>query len=153
MTLSAYFAHGSGASGYSFWLFTGDPRQYVMATVEELLTRLVNRENEAVQARQRTGLSGTGAGSCSTVFCAVILRNRCVHHATWSHRHAHSWEAEVVLGSDVRMDNMAIHVQGRFACAVHPNMKEVFDLTTWKGADPVNASDITGELQSLSTQL
>ena len=36
-----------------FWLFTGDPRQYVMATVEELLTRLVDLENEAVQARQR----------------------------------------------------------------------------------------------------
>ena len=32
-----------------FWLFTGDPRQYVMATVEELLTRLVDLENEAVQ--------------------------------------------------------------------------------------------------------
>ena len=32
-------------------------------------------------------------------------------------------------------------------------MKEVFDLATPKGADPVNASDITGELQSLSTQL
>ena len=40
-----------------------------------------------------------------------------------------------------------------FACAVHPKMKEVFDLTTRKGADPVNASDITFELQSLSTQL
>ena len=32
-------------------------------------------------------------------------------------------------------------------------MKEVFDLATRKGADPVNASDITGESQSLSTQL
>ena len=32
-------------------------------------------------------------------------------------------------------------------------MKEVLDLATRKGADPVNASDITGELQSLSTQL
>ena len=40
-----------------------------------------------------------------------------------------------------------------FACAVHPKMKEVFDLATQKGADPVNATDITGELQSLSTQL
>ena len=34
-----------------FWLFTGDPRQYgqygryVMATVDELLARLVNLEN------------------------------------------------------------------------------------------------------------
>ena len=52
-SLSSYFAHGGGAPGYSFWLFTGDPRQYVLATVEELLTRLVNLENEAVQARQR----------------------------------------------------------------------------------------------------
>ena len=40
-----------------------------------------------------------------------------------------------------------------FACAVHPKMKEVFGLATRKGADLVNARDITGELQSQSTQL
>ena len=49
------------------------------------------------------------------------------------------------------MDNLAIHVQGIRVCSA--KMKEVFDLAKRKGADPVNASDITGELQSLSTQL
>ena len=32
-----------------------DLRQYVVSTTEELLARLVNLENEAVQARQRQG--------------------------------------------------------------------------------------------------
>ena len=40
-----------------------------------------------------------------------------------------------------------------FACAAHPKMKEVFDLATRKGADPVVNSDMTVEVQSLSIQL
>ena len=40
-----------------------------------------------------------------------------------------------------------------FACAAHPKMKDVFDLATRKGSDPVVNSDMTTELQSLSTQL
>ena len=40
-----------------------------------------------------------------------------------------------------------------FACAAHPKMKEVFDLATRKGTDPFVNSDMTVELQSLSTQL
>ena len=39
----------------SSWLFSVDPRQHSMSTTEELLARLVNLENEAVQARQRQG--------------------------------------------------------------------------------------------------
>ena len=37
------------------WLFSVDPRQYIMMTTDELLARLVNLENKAVQARQRQG--------------------------------------------------------------------------------------------------
>ena len=48
---SPYFAHGSGAPGYTV-LIHGE---YIMSTTEELLARLVNLENEAVQARQRQG--------------------------------------------------------------------------------------------------
>ena len=40
-----------------------------------------------------------------------------------------------------------------FACAAHPKMKEVFDLATRKGSDPVVNSYTTAELQSLCTQL
>ena len=39
------------------------------------------------------------------------------------------------------------------ACAAHAKMKEVFDLATRNGADPVVNSDMTVEFQSLSTQL
>ena len=37
----------------SCWLFYVDPRQYIMTTTDVLLAKLVNLENEAVQARQR----------------------------------------------------------------------------------------------------
>ena len=40
-----------------------------------------------------------------------------------------------------------------FVCAAHPKMKDVFDLATRKGADPVFSCDMTAELQTLSTQL
>ena len=40
-----------------------------------------------------------------------------------------------------------------FACAAHPKMKEVFDLVARKGSEAVVDSDMTAELQSLSTQL
>ena len=40
-----------------------------------------------------------------------------------------------------------------FACAAHPKMKEVFDLATRKGSESVVNSDMTAEVQSLSTKL
>ena len=57
---SPQFAHGSGAFWFFWlfwllWLFYIDPRQYVMATTEVLLARLIILEIEAVQARQRQG--------------------------------------------------------------------------------------------------
>ena len=39
------------------------------------------------------------------------------------------------------------------ACATHARMRDVFELATRKGSDPVINSDMTVELQSLSTQL
>ena len=40
-----------------------------------------------------------------------------------------------------------------FACATHARMRDVFELATRQGSDPVINSDMTVELQSLSTQL
>ena len=40
-----------------------------------------------------------------------------------------------------------------FACATHARMRDVFELATRKGSDLVINSDMTVELQSLSTQL
>ena len=56
-----------------------------MSTTEELLARLVNLENEAVQARQRQGSAD---------------------------RHAHTGQAEDCHWSASGIDNLAIHVQG-----------------------------------------
>ena len=39
----------------SSWLFSIDPRHYIMSTTEELIARLVYLKNDAVQARQRRG--------------------------------------------------------------------------------------------------
>ena len=78
-----------------------DPRHYVMAAIEELLSRLVNLEVEAVQARQRQTaaeqeltaaqqqihqLSSGGGTSRSSSVTRVIK----------SHQYAHAGEAEVV---------------------------------------------------------
>ena len=40
-----------------------------------------------------------------------------------------------------------------FACATHARMRDVFEIATRKGSDPVINSDMNVELQSLSTQL
>ena len=120
--------------------------------VKSLLARSVNLENEAVQARQRQGSAEKGVGSGQPTYPAVVLRKQCTHHVSWSHRHAHTGQAEDVHRSASGMDNLAIHVQG-FACATHPRVRDVFKSATRKGSDPVTNSDMTVELQSLSTQL
>ena len=38
-------------------------------------------------------------------------------------------------------------------CATHARMRDVFELATRKGSDPVINSDMTVELQAVSTQL
>ena len=58
----------------SLWLLYVDSRQYIMTTTDELLARLVNLENEAVQPRQRQP-SGTRVGGSPTPYPAVILRS------------------------------------------------------------------------------
>ena len=150
--LSSYFAHGSGAPGYSYWLFIGDLRQYVMTTVEELLTRLVNLENEAVQARQRQSsaeqalaaaqqrIAQLSSGTDVSTTPPGVIDTRTLEKPKSFSGQSSEWTSWQFTFK-------------AFACAVHPKMKEVFELATRKGADPVNASDITGELQSLSTQL
>ena len=130
-------------SGFSL----GDPRQYVMATVEELLSRLVNLENEAVQARQRQASAEQGAGAAAQQRIAQLSSLTDVSTTppgvidTRTLGKPKSFSGQT---SEWTTWQFTFKV---FACAVRPKMKEVFD------ADPVNASDITGEKQSLSTQL
>ena len=120
-----------------------------MSTTEELLARLANLENEAVQARQRQGSaeqalaaaqqriqqlsSGGGAPTPST---GVIDTRTLGKPKTFTGQPA-DWQFTFKA----------------FACATHARMREVFELATRKGPDPVINGDMTIELQSLSTQL
>ena len=146
--LSPYFAHGSGASGF----FSVDPRQYNMSTTEELLARLVNLKNEAVQVRQRQGSAEqalaaaqqriqqlSSGGSAPTVTIGVIDTRTLGKPKTFTGQPSEwtTWQFTFKA----------------FACATHSRMRDVFELATRKGSDPVVNSDMTAELQSLSTQL
>ena len=120
--------------------------------VEELLTRLVNLENEAVQARQRQA-------SAEQALAAAQQRIAQLSSGTDVSTTPPGVIDTRTLGKPKSFSGQTSEwttwqfTFKAFACAVHPKMKEVFDLATQKGVDPVNASDITGELQSLSTQL
>ena len=124
-----------------------------MATVEELLARLVNLENEAVQARhrrqsaaehalsadqQRSQQMSSGSGASSSA--AGVIDTRMLGKPKSFTGQAAEWTTWQFTFK-------------AFACAAHPKMEEVFDLATQKGADPVVNNDMSQELQSLSTQL
>ena len=109
-----------------------------MATVDELFARLANLENEPVQARQRQssaeqalaavqhGLAQLSSGiDVSTTPPGVIDTRTLGKPKSFSGQTSEwtSWQFTFKA----------------FACAVHP--------ATRKGADPVNASDIAGELR------
>ena len=129
-----------------------DPRQYIMTTTDELLARLVNLENEAVQARQRQSSAehalataqqwiqqlSSGDGTSST--SAGVIDTRTLG------------KPKSFTGQTAEWTTWQFTFKA-FACAAHPKMKEVFDLATRKGSDPVVNSDMTVELQSPSTQL
>ena len=115
-----------------------------MTTTDELLARLVNVENEAVQARQRQSSaehavaaaqqsiqqlsSGDGAPSAS----AGVIDTRTLDKPKSFTRQTAEWTTWQFTFK-------------AFACAPHPRMKEVFDLATRKGPDLVVNSDMTVE--------
>ena len=105
-----------------------------MSTTEELLARLVNA------GKTTTKFSGTGVGSGPTTYPTVILRRQCTNPVNWSHRHAHIGQAEDVQWSASESTTWQFCV-----CAARKNER--------RGSDPVINSDMTVELQSLSTQL
>ena len=123
-----------------------------MSRTEELLARLVNLENEAAQARQRQGSAEqalaaaqqriqqlSAGGSAPTPSIGVIDTRTLGKPKTFTGQPAEwtTWQFTFKA----------------FACATHARMRDVFELATRKGSDPVINSDTTVELQSLSTQL
>ena len=129
--------HGSGAPGYSVLIYGS-----TLSPTEELLARWVNLENEAVQARQRQGSAEqalAAGGSAPTPSTGVIDTRTLGKPKTFTGQPAEwtTWQFTFKA----------------FACATHARMRDVFELATRKGSDPVINSDMTVELQSLSTQL
>ena len=116
-----------------------------MSTTEELLARLVNLENEAVQARQRQGSAEqalaaaqqriqqlSSGGSVPTPSTGVIDTRTLGKPKTFDGQPAEwtTWQFTFKA----------------FACATHARMRDVFELATRKGSDPVIDSDMTVEL-------
>ena len=123
-----------------------------MSTTEELLSRLVNLESEAVQARQRQGSAEqalaaaqqriqqlSSGGSAPTPSIGVFDTRTMGKPKTFTGQPAEwtTWQFTFKA----------------FACATHARKRGVLELATRKGSDPVINSDMTVELQSLSAQL
>ena len=102
-----------------------------MATVEELLTRLVNLENEAVQARQRQAsaeqalavaqqrIAQLSSGTDVSTTPPGVIDTRTLGKPKSFSGQTSEWTTWQFTFK-------------AFACAVHPKMKEVFDLATRK---------------------
>ena len=127
-----------------------DPRQYIMTTTDELLARLVNLETENRAGTTETELSGTRVGSGPTTYPPVNHRRRCDQHVSRSIDTRTLGKQKSFTGQTAEWTTWQFTFK---AFAAHPKMKEVFDLAARKGSDPVVNSDMTAELQSLSTQL
>ena len=120
-----------------------------MSTTEELLARLANLENEAVQARQRQG-------SAEQALAAAQQRNQQLSSGGGAPTPSTGVIDTRTLGKPKTFTGQPADWQftfKAFACATHARMREVFELATRKGSDPVINGDMTVELQSLSTQL
>ena len=114
-----------------------------MSTTEELLARLVNLENEAVQARQRQGSAEQALAAAQQ--CIQQLSSRGSAPTTLG-------KPKTFSGQPADWTTWQFTFKA-FACATHARMRDVFELATRKGSDPVIKSDMTVGLQSLSTQL
>ena len=123
-----------------------------MSTTEELLARLVNLENVVVQARQRQG-------SAQQALAAAQQRSQQLSSGGIAPSPSTGVIGTRTLGKPKTFTGQPSEwttwqfTFKAFACATHARMRDVFELATRKGSDPVINSDTTVELQSLSTQL
>ena len=116
-----------------------------MSATEEWLARLTNLENEAVQARQRQGSAEEALVSSSYPQEAPCPSTGVIDTSTLG-------KPKTFTGQPAEWTTWQITFKAS-ACATHARMRDVFELATRKGSDPVINSDMTVELQSLSTQL
>ena len=123
-----------------------------MSTTEELLARLVNLENEAVQARQRQGSAELALAAAQQRIRQLSSGGSAPSPSTGVIDTRTLGKPKTFTGQPAEWTTWQFAFKA-FACATHARMRDVFELTTRKGSDPVINSDMTVELQSLSTQL
>ena len=114
-----------------------------MTTTDEFLARLANLLSEAVQSRQRR----------SSAEHALAAAQQRIHPARQQESSIHTLGKPKSFTGETAVWTTWQFTFTAFACAAHPRMKEVSDVATRKGSDPVVISDMTAELQSLRTQL
>ena len=100
----------------SSWLFSADPRQYIMSTTEELLARLVNLENKAVQARQRQG---------SAEQALVAAQQRIQQLSSGGSAPTRQLESSTRTLGKPKTFTVAIHVQAVCVCDARKNATAV----------------------------
>ena len=123
-----------------------------MSTTDELPARLVNLENEAVQARQRQGSAEQVLAAAQQRIQQLSSRSSAATTSAGVIDTRTLGEPKSFTGQPSEWTTWQFTFKA-FACAAHPGMKEVFDLATRKGPDPLVNSDMMPKLQSLSTQL
>ena len=104
--LSLYFAHGSGVPGFSVLIHGSTScRQLKSCLRDWSISRIMPCRLDNDKGHRSTCWQRPNNVSSS-------YPQEAVHPDNWSHRHAHSRQAEDVHGSAIGMDNLAIHVQG-----------------------------------------
>ena len=122
-----------------------------MSTTEELLARLVNLEDEAVQARQRQGSAEQALAAAQQRIQQLSSGGSAPSPSTGVIDTRTLGKPKTFTGQPSEWTTWQFTFKA-FACATHARMRDVFELVTRKGSDPVINSDMTVELQSLSTQ-
>ena len=123
-----------------------------MSTTEELLARLVNLENEAVQARQRQGSAEQALGAAQQRIQQLSSGGSAPTPSTGVIDTRALGKPKTFTGQPAEWTTWQFTFKA-FVCATHARMRDVFEIATRLGSDPVINSDMTVELQSLSTQL
>ena len=123
-----------------------------MSTTEELLARLVNLENEALQARQRQGSAEQALAAAQQCIQRLSSGGSALTPSTGVIDTRTLGKPKTFTGQPAAWTTWQFTFKA-FACATHARMRDVFESATRKGSDPVINSDMKVELQSLSTQL
>ena len=107
-----------------------------MSTTEELLARLVNLENEAVQARQRQGSAEQALAAAQQRIQQLSSGGSAPTQSTGVIETRTLGKPKTFTGQPAERTTWQLTFKA-FACATHARMRDVFELAIRKGSDPV----------------